>query len=252
MRPASALGQEEDVTLPNMRERGRMCCIVSASPSIKEESTHLLEIFNHGSSGYSSIAYSLSKDRLLSCHHYSVLQLRIFLISLVFSMAAPQFIPLQNPPKSPLAPVASASSQKNGMGTVISPTSSGSSCSNDSPIDRLFDGNKELKAEVDDAVSQVVTPTRELPSTKLQRLIKEPTGLIVCPGVYDGLSARVALQVGFRALYMVILQYHAGIISLLRLTISKDWGRHIGESTRHGRFRTCSTSRHERPSRNDL
>jgi len=27
--------------------------------------------------------------------------------------------------------------------------------------------------------------------------------LIVCPGVYDGLSARLALDVGFDALYMV-------------------------------------------------
>ncbi|KAI9662100.1 MAG: hypothetical protein M1831_002796 [Alyxoria varia] len=39
-------------------------------------------------------------------------------------------------------------------------------------------------------------------STKLQTLIREKEGLIVCPGVYDGLSARVALQVGFDALYM--------------------------------------------------
>lgn len=40
-------------------------------------------------------------------------------------------------------------------------------------------------------------------STKLQRLLKETDELIVCPGVYDGFSARIALSVGFSALYMV-------------------------------------------------
>ena len=42
-----------------------------------------------------------------------------------------------------------------------------------------------------------------LPSTKLQRLLKETNDIIVCPGVYDGFSARIALSVGFKALYMV-------------------------------------------------
>jgi methylisocitrate lyase len=40
-------------------------------------------------------------------------------------------------------------------------------------------------------------------ATKLRRMLHETDELIVCPGVYDGLSARVALQVGFNALYMV-------------------------------------------------
>lgn len=40
-------------------------------------------------------------------------------------------------------------------------------------------------------------------STKLRRLLDKPNHLIVCPGVYDGFSARVALEVGFDALYMV-------------------------------------------------
>lgn len=43
---------------------------------------------------------------------------------------------------------------------------------------------------------------RERPSTKLQRMIKGDQ-LIVAPGVYDGFSARIALDVGFDALYMV-------------------------------------------------
>ena len=39
-------------------------------------------------------------------------------------------------------------------------------------------------------------------STKLRQMIKTSPRIIVCPGVYDGLSARIALQVGFEAMYM--------------------------------------------------
>jgi len=39
-------------------------------------------------------------------------------------------------------------------------------------------------------------------STRLQNMIRDSDHLIVCPGVYDGLSARTALEVGFEALYM--------------------------------------------------
>lgn len=40
-------------------------------------------------------------------------------------------------------------------------------------------------------------------ATKLKNMLRDSNELIVCPGVYDGISARVALQVGFPALYMV-------------------------------------------------
>ncbi|GFG15630.1 carboxyvinyl-carboxyphosphonate phosphorylmutase [Aspergillus udagawae] len=39
-------------------------------------------------------------------------------------------------------------------------------------------------------------------ATKLRRQLRETDELIVCPGVYDGLSARIAMQLGFKALYM--------------------------------------------------
>lgn len=42
-------------------------------------------------------------------------------------------------------------------------------------------------------------------ATKLRRMLNETDELIVCPGVYDGLSARIALQLGFSAMYMVSL-----------------------------------------------
>ena len=41
------------------------------------------------------------------------------------------------------------------------------------------------------------------PATKLKRRLEETKDLIVCPGVYDGFSARIALSVGFDAMYMV-------------------------------------------------
>jgi hypothetical protein len=43
----------------------------------------------------------------------------------------------------------------------------------------------------------------ESPATRLRNNLETGAGLIVCPGVYDGLSARIALDVGFDALYMV-------------------------------------------------
>lgn len=61
--------------------------------------------------------------------------------------------------------------------------------------------NKELGSDQD-------TDVRFLPisaSSKLRRMLNETDELIVCPGVYDGLSARIAMQLNFRALYMVSL-----------------------------------------------
>lgn len=41
------------------------------------------------------------------------------------------------------------------------------------------------------------------PATRLKYKLQHTTDLIVCPGVYDGLSARIAEAVGFETLYMV-------------------------------------------------
>lgn len=40
-------------------------------------------------------------------------------------------------------------------------------------------------------------------ATKLRKMLFETEELIVCPGVYDGLSARTAIELGFSAMYMV-------------------------------------------------
>lgn len=39
-------------------------------------------------------------------------------------------------------------------------------------------------------------------SLKLRRMLNDPNKVIVCPGVYDGYTARMALAAGFDALYM--------------------------------------------------
>jgi 2-methylisocitrate lyase-like PEP mutase family enzyme len=40
-------------------------------------------------------------------------------------------------------------------------------------------------------------------SQKLRHLLADPTRIVVAPGVHDGISARIALSMGFDALYMV-------------------------------------------------
>ncbi|KAJ5190350.1 Pyruvate/Phosphoenolpyruvate kinase [Penicillium cinerascens] len=61
------------------------------------------------------------------------------------------------------------------------------------------DGFYEVNgAQQEPSVSLHVTPA----ASKLRRMLKETNELIVCPGVYDGLSARIAMSVGFKGLYM--------------------------------------------------
>ncbi|KAK8080752.1 hypothetical protein PG997_008570 [Apiospora hydei] len=45
-------------------------------------------------------------------------------------------------------------------------------------------------------------PGRPARATKLRKMIFDTKELIVCPGVYDGLSARTAIELGFDAMYM--------------------------------------------------
>jgi methylisocitrate lyase len=40
-------------------------------------------------------------------------------------------------------------------------------------------------------------------ATNLREILADPNGFVTAPGVYDGLSARMALGAGFDALYMV-------------------------------------------------
>lgn len=49
-----------------------------------------------------------------------------------------------------------------------------------------------------------ISPTKRInAATKLRNTIASPGPIILAPGVYDGFSARIALQVGFDTIYMV-------------------------------------------------
>jgi 2-methylisocitrate lyase-like PEP mutase family enzyme len=41
------------------------------------------------------------------------------------------------------------------------------------------------------------------PVQKLRAMLGEKDNIIVCPGVFDGLTARIALNTGFQCLFMV-------------------------------------------------
>jgi 2-methylisocitrate lyase-like PEP mutase family enzyme len=48
-----------------------------------------------------------------------------------------------------------------------------------------------------------MAPAQTKGAAKLRELIANPEKIVVAPGVHDGLTARMALNVGFDALYMV-------------------------------------------------
>ncbi|OTB02285.1 hypothetical protein M426DRAFT_62541 [Hypoxylon sp. CI-4A] len=67
--------------------------------------------------------------------------------------------------------------------------------STDGPLHKT-DGSLQLSQ----VSSSVLEPTSG--AKKLRKMLLETNELIVCPGVYDGLSARTAIELGFNALYM--------------------------------------------------
>lgn len=47
------------------------------------------------------------------------------------------------------------------------------------------------------------------PAAKLRQLLADESKIIVCPGVFDGLTARIAIQAGFDAIYMVSMNSYS-------------------------------------------
>ncbi|XDG05091.1 hypothetical protein ABKA04_004706 [Annulohypoxylon sp. FPYF3050] len=74
------------------------------------------------------------------------------------------------------------------VATIVLPSEEGSS----EKIDRSL--------RLSDVISSVVEPAAG--AKKLRKMLLETNELIVCPGVYDGLSARTAMELGFNAMYM--------------------------------------------------
>ena len=69
------------------------------------------------------------------------------------------------------------------------------------------ESNTGVLPAVDQAIHETVATTIPTditsPATNLKRRLQDTKDLIVCPGVYDGFSARIALAVGCDAMYMV-------------------------------------------------
>ncbi|KAL2062958.1 hypothetical protein VTL71DRAFT_6030 [Oculimacula yallundae] len=57
-------------------------------------------------------------------------------------------------------------------------------------------------------------------STRLRHTIKHAQDILVCPGVYDGLSARIALSIGFQGLYMTGAGTNASRLGMADLGIA--------------------------------
>lgn len=80
-------------------------------------------------------------------------------------------------------------------------------------------------------------------ATRLKRRLQETDELVVCPGVYDGFSARIAISVGFSALYMVLYSRLSSAFQNIKIPWTErylDRCRHNSFSSRYGRFRCRS------------
>lgn len=111
-------------------------------------------------------------------------------------------------------------------------------------------------------VEEVPSTSHDEPFTgakKLRHLLENTDELVVCPGVYDGLSARTAIELGFKSLYMVrILSSRfpdftkRAQSNMTQFTfadpceLQKDRCWHNSFSPRPARPCYCPTRRHER------
>lgn len=60
-------------------------------------------------------------------------------------------------------------------------------------------------------------------AAKLRVLLANENEVVVCPGVYDGFTARLALNAGFKTLYMVSLdQFNVTLTSFLKTVIDNE------------------------------
>ncbi|KAI4166777.1 MAG: hypothetical protein LQ343_007759 [Gyalolechia ehrenbergii] len=84
------------------------------------------------------------------------------------------------------------------------------------------DATEGYQDTVQKSPTNVVAPlTHSLsPATRLKNKLRYTNDLIVCPGVYDGLSARVAQSVGFETLYMTGAGSTASMLGMADLGIA--------------------------------
>lgn len=77
-----------------------------------------------------------------------------------------------------------------------------------------------IRVQVEQTAERLLADEPFAGAKKLRYLLENTDELIVCPGVYDGLSARTAIELGFKSLYMVSL---CGFIPCEHGLILPDW-----------------------------
>ena len=70
------------------------------------------------------------------------------------------------------------------------------------------------------------------PGKRLRQLLDNKQNIIIAPGVYDGYSARIALEVGFDCIYMVRDETRAVPHAYADLMLPSDWSRDLRFETR--------------------
>ena len=93
---------------------------------------------------------------------------------------------------------ASTTSRINNTGSEAS----GAPVAKSKPSPNIFGAQENTTAVTDKANGH--TEDVRSPATKLKNHLDETKDVIVCPGVYDGFSARIALSVRFDTMYMVL------------------------------------------------
>lgn len=95
------------------------------------------------------------------------------------------------------------------------------------------------------ASHKMATPTAPTGAAKLRQLLADPRNMVVAPGVYDGLTARLALAAGFECLYMVsvdsfnfpVVTLHHAALEALQTSLANMKG-----DTKTPRFQPMDTS----------
>lgn len=60
-------------------------------------------------------------------------------------------------------------------------------------------------------------------ATKLRKLVEDKDSFLLCPGVQDGFSARVALEVGFDGIYMVCYYSNTSPMALMQYLLCDNY-----------------------------
>ena len=114
----------------------------------------------------------------------------------------------------------------------------------DIATDKQDNIDDKLETQVSNLSTQILTP-----ATALKNRLQNSKDLIVCPGVYDGFSARIALSVGFDALYMVRTLPSRYVCP--KYSRRSDRCRHYSLATRPTRSRPRTAQRYAGSCRHD-